>query len=195
VMLVPVREYASASEMLQALMAIRRTFRSRRPPVPVTLTDPASLAPKPESVLFFMTADMATPPDLMPEPPIWRRHTVRDVLNVVCDVWGVDLVDVVSARRTFDVMRPRQAAYALACKFTTKTLPEIARLMGGRDHSTILHGRNKMRPLMDRVRDKIRPDATLRQWAETLRLEADAFDDALRSQQSERTRTRRRRGK
>ncbi len=167
-MLVPVREYASASEMLHNLMAIRSAFRSYQPP-PKPEIHPE---PEPEPpIIFHMTADMATPPDLMPERAVWQRHTVRDVLNVVCDIWGVDLVDLVSQRRTWDVMRPRQIAYALACQFTAKSLPEIARHVGGRDHSTILHGRNKMRPLMDAVRARIPRDAGLRQWAEELRRE------------------------
>jgi hypothetical protein len=181
--------------MLQSLMAIRRTFRSYRPPPPAVLPEPE---PKPAQevtqapVLFYMTADMATPPDLMPVSVV-HRYTVREVLQVVCDVWEVEMVELISARRSLDVMWPRKAAYALACKFTLRSLPEIGRHVGGRDHATVLSGKNRMQPLMDRVRDKIRPDASLRQWAETLRIEVDAFDAALRSTQSERTRARRRR--
>jgi hypothetical protein len=157
--------------MLRNLMAIRIAFRCYQPPPKPDIQPEPEPASEPEPIRFYMTADMATPPDLMPEPAVHRRHTVRDVLNVVCDVWGVDLIDVVSQRRTLDVLRPRQAAYALACKFTTKSLPEIARLIGGRDHSSILHGRNKMRPLMVAVGEKIPRDAGLRQWAEELRRE------------------------
>lgn len=172
-MLVPVREYASATEMRQNLMAIRNGFRAYQPPplppVPDACPEPES-AHKPAPVIFHMTADMATPPELMPAVA-WRRCTVRDVLNVVCDIWSVDLIDLISARRTHDVMRPRKAAYALVCKFTTKSLPEIGRHMGGRDHTSVLSGKNKMRPLMDRLRERLPPDAGIRQWAEELRRE------------------------
>lgn len=173
-MLVPVREYASATEMLHNLMEIRNGFRTYRPPPLPPIPDscpepepPHAVAP----VIFHMTADMATPPELMPKTVIWRRYTVRDILNVVCDIWGVELIDLISARRTHDVMRPRKAAYALACKFTAKSLPEIGRHMGGRDHTSVLNGKNKMRPLMDRLRERMPPDASLRQWAEELRRE------------------------
>ena len=168
-MLVPVREYASAAEMRQNLMAIRNALRCCVPlrvfpqhpvkpcqPPPEIHPPPKPAAPKPWRDYFCMTADMATPPDMM--PVVWRPHTVRDVLNVVCDVWRVGLVDLVSQRRTSNLIRPRHAAYALACKFTAKSLPEIGRHIGGRDHTTIISGRNKMAPFMLSVsRDLIPP--------------------------------------
>ena len=191
VMLVPVREYASASEMLRNLMEIRSAFRSYRPPPAPEVQPKPEPEPEPEPpTIFYMTADMATPPDLMPEPVV-HRYTVRDVLQAVCDVWKVEMVELISARRTFDVMWPRKAAYAMACKFTLQSLPEIGRRMGGRDHTTVLSGKNRIQPLMDRVRDKVLPNSSLRQWAETLRLETDALDAALRRTQSDRTRARR----
>lgn len=55
--------------------------------------------------------------------------------------------DILSARRTANVMRPRQIAMYLAKRLTPKSLPEIGRRFGGRDHTTILHGVRKIEAL------------------------------------------------
>jgi hypothetical protein len=172
-MLVPVREYNNAVEMLSTLMAIRRGFRAtsaqwRRPSSRRSEVD-EDVAPPPPAV--------AMPPevrpiandnemDLMP-----RRVMVGEVLRAVSAAWGVRVNDVISARRTHDVMRPRQAAYALARRLTLYSLPQIAHALGGRDHTTILHGCRKMDPVMDAVEPRMRKGATVREWAEAVREE------------------------
>lgn len=68
------------------------------------------------------------------------KVTVEDVLRAVCARYDVARVDLISERRTKGVMLPRQIAMYLARDLTTASLPRIGRIMGGRDHTTILHG-------------------------------------------------------
>jgi chromosomal replication initiator protein len=59
----------------------------------------------------------------------------------------------VSARRARAVARPRQIAMYLAKRLTTRSLPEIGRKFGGRDHSTVIHAVRKIEELRDQDRD------------------------------------------
>lgn len=168
-MLVPVREYATAAEMIASITAIRNGFRTWQPPTPPPVAKPSESQVRPDPIIFLMTADMATPPDII----VMRRVTVTEILRAVSDVWGVRVIDIISQRRTHNVMRPRQAVYALSCELTVLSLPQIGRAIGGRDHTTVLHGKNKMRGAMDAVRSRMPADASVRQWAEEVKREMD----------------------
>jgi chromosomal replication initiation ATPase DnaA len=91
----------------------------------------------------------------------------------VSETWNIDRIHIVSPRRTHDVLVPRQVAYALACRLTLASLPQIGRAIGNRDHSTIHHGRNKMRPKVAAVEARIKPVATALEWAQEMRKEMD----------------------
>lgn len=173
-MLVAVREYTSASEMVRSLMAIRHGFLDYCPPPAPIIPEP-DYPPEPvpdpdfiEPVIFCMTPDMATPPEFI-RPP--RYVTVHEVVRTVCEVWRVDKVDLLGARRHIRIIGPRKAAYALACKFTPFSLPHIGRQMGGRDHTTVLSGRKRMQPIMDKIRACLPEYAGLREWAEAIHAE------------------------
>lgn len=62
------------------------------------------------------------------------------IITIVIGVFGISWQDIRSQRRDRKVMRPRQAAYALLKQFTWLSFPEIGARLGGRDHTTILHG-------------------------------------------------------
>jgi chromosomal replication initiator protein len=68
-----------------------------------------------------------------------KRITVDDIQKAVCEHYGLKQVDLISERRTRAVARPRQAAMWLAKQLTTRSLPDIGRRFGGRDHTTVLH--------------------------------------------------------
>ena len=57
--------------------------------------------------------------------------------------------DLLSSRRTANVVRPRQIAMYLAKMLTPRSLPEIGRRFGGRDHTTVLHAVRKIEALVD----------------------------------------------
>ena len=77
-----------------------------------------------------------------------RRIRVEDILRIVSKHYGVSRADLLSARRTANVVRPRQIAMYLAKTLTLRSLPEIGRRFGGRDHTTVLHAVRKIEGLV-----------------------------------------------
>jgi chromosomal replication initiator protein len=61
------------------------------------------------------------------------------IKRAVAEHYGISMNNLTSARRTWDVVRPRQVAMYLAKELTPMSLPQIGRLFGGRDHTTVLH--------------------------------------------------------
>ncbi|MFQ5533818.1 MAG: chromosomal replication initiator protein DnaA [Sphingomonadales bacterium] len=68
-----------------------------------------------------------------------RRVTIDDIQRKVADYFNLRLTDLLSARRARAVARPRQVAMYLAKQLTSRSLPEIGRKFGGRDHTTVMH--------------------------------------------------------
>ena len=77
-----------------------------------------------------------------------RRVRIEDIQKVVARFYKITKDDMISARRTSNVVRPRQIAIYLAKILTLRSLPEIGRRFGGRDHTTILHAVRKIEDLM-----------------------------------------------
>ncbi len=68
-----------------------------------------------------------------------RRITIEDIQKKVTQHYNIKMTDMQSARRSRVVARPRQVAMYLAKKLTSRSLPEIGRKFGGRDHTTVMH--------------------------------------------------------
>lgn len=68
-----------------------------------------------------------------------KRIAIDEIQRRVADYYAVRLEDMLSPRRTRELARPRQVAMYLAKKFTPRSLPEIGRCFGGRDHTTVMH--------------------------------------------------------
>ncbi len=73
-----------------------------------------------------------------------RRVRIEDIQRVVARHYSIPKTDLVSARRTQAIVRPRQIAMYLAKVMTPRSLPEIGRRFGGRDHTTVLHAVRKI---------------------------------------------------
>ncbi len=82
-----------------------------------------------------------------------RRVTIDEIQKLVSQHFELKPLDLVSARRSRAVARPRQIAMYLAKRLTTRSLPEIGRKFGGRDHSTVIHAVRKIEELRDQDRD------------------------------------------
>lgn len=82
-----------------------------------------------------------------------KRVRVDDILRIVAKHYNVSRADILSQRRTANVVKPRQIAMYLAKTLTLRSLPEIGRRFGGRDHTTVLHAVRKIDGLVgtDRV--------------------------------------------
>ena len=76
-----------------------------------------------------------------------RKVTIDAIVKKVCEHYNIRQSDLMSKSRVRTVARPRQMAMFLAKTLTTKSLPEIGRALGGRDHTTILHGVRKIEEL------------------------------------------------
>ena len=77
-----------------------------------------------------------------------RRVTVEEIQKKVAEHFAIKLSEMHSARRARVVARPRQIAMYLCKTLTTKSLPEIGRKFGGRDHTTVMHAVKKIEEIM-----------------------------------------------
>lgn len=79
-----------------------------------------------------------------------RRVTIEEIQKKVAEHYSIRLTDMSSARRARAVARPRQVAMYLAKQLTTRSLPEIGRKFGNRDHTTVMHAVSRVQELMER---------------------------------------------
>jgi chromosomal replication initiator protein len=79
-----------------------------------------------------------------------RRVKIEDIQRVVAKHYNVTRADILSLRRTATVVKPRQVAMYLSKTLTPRSLPEIGRRFGGRDHTTVLHAVRKIEGLVGR---------------------------------------------
>jgi chromosomal replication initiator protein len=91
-----------------------------------------------------------------------RRVTIDDIQRKVAEHFNIKLGEMTSDRRARAVARPRQVAMYLAKLLTTRSLPQIGRKFGGRDHTTVMHAVRKIEELM-------RTDPSLAEDVELLR--------------------------
>ncbi|MEE8294632.1 MAG: helix-turn-helix domain-containing protein, partial [Sphingomonadales bacterium] len=83
-----------------------------------------------------------------------RKVTIDEIMRQVTDFYNLRMAEILSARRARDIARPRQVAMYLSKKMTSRSLPEIGRKFGGRDHTTVMHAVRK-------IEDLRRTDSTL----------------------------------
>jgi len=76
-----------------------------------------------------------------------RRVTIEEIQRKCAEHFNIKLADMQSPRRARQVARPRQVAMYLAKQLTTRSLPEIGRKFGGRDHTTVMHAVKKVEEL------------------------------------------------
>jgi chromosomal replication initiator protein len=79
-----------------------------------------------------------------------RRVTIEEIQRKVAEHYNIRLTDMASARRARAVARPRQVAMYLAKQLTSRSLPEIGRKFGNRDHTTVMHAVSRVAELMER---------------------------------------------
>lgn len=138
------REFASAAEIRANRKAVQDYFR----------TLPAFVEPKPEpeSAPANLT-DWVADDEYARMLATWQPETAPDdtrpirtslsriayIQQIVARRYNVSREDLISTRRTQHVLLPRQIAIYLARTLTIRSLPEIGRLFGNRDHTTVMH--------------------------------------------------------
>ncbi len=77
-----------------------------------------------------------------------RKLSIEEIQRKVAEHYNVRLSDLIGPKRMRTIARPRQVAMYLAKQLTSRSLPEIGRRFGGRDHTTIMHGVRKVEELV-----------------------------------------------
>lgn len=77
-----------------------------------------------------------------------RKLSIEEIQRKVAEHYNVRLSDLIGPKRLRSIARPRQVAMYLSKQLTPRSLPEIGRRFGGRDHTTIMHGVRKIEELM-----------------------------------------------
>lgn len=104
-----------------------------------------------------------------PATPRRRQSTsLEDVLKAAATYYQLSLDDLASKRRTKDVVRARYVAIYLAREETDASLPQIGEALGGRQHSTVLHGYKK-------IADEVKSDDALRREISAIRRQLQLF--------------------
>ncbi|MEM7619888.1 MAG: chromosomal replication initiator protein DnaA [Pseudomonadota bacterium] len=91
-----------------------------------------------------------------------KRVKIDDILRIVSKHYGISRGDILSQRRNRSIVWPRQIGMFLAKNLTSRSLPEIGRRFGGRDHTTVLHAIRK-------IEGQIADDVALREEIEILK--------------------------
>lgn len=94
------------------------------------------------------------------------KPSIRTIQFHVCQKAGVSIADVVSARRTKTVVKPRHLGMMLAKMLTPNSLPQIGRQFGNRDHTTVLHALQKLEHVEKYVANHVRPEDDLPIWVD-----------------------------
>ncbi len=76
-----------------------------------------------------------------------KKITIEEIQKRVAEHYNIRITDMHSPRRSRSVARPRQIAMYLAKSITSRSLPEIGRKFGGRDHTTVMHAVRKVEEL------------------------------------------------
>lgn len=78
-----------------------------------------------------------------------RSINMENIIKTTADYYKIRVSDLLSAKRSRSITRPRQIAMSLAKELTNQSLPEIGRAFGGRDHTTVLHACRKIMQLRE----------------------------------------------
>ena len=76
-----------------------------------------------------------------------RKISIEEIQRKVSDHYNIRLSDMIGPKRVRNFARPRQVAMYLCKQMTSRSLPEIGRCFGGRDHTTVMHGVRRIEEL------------------------------------------------
>jgi len=150
------------SERIAAMRRRRETFFSPEPLKPSA--HPASTVAKAESPTPFgdwvarqeRLNPLPKPPwfsiesEIEIDPPEPVRPRIEHIQRAVAKHYGVSRSDLISARRTAQIVHPRMVAIYICKEMTLRSYPEISRKFGNRDHTTAIHSVRKMAGLVER---------------------------------------------
>lgn len=125
---------------LERLARINRGAPKKPPPAPVAAPRSIPEQPSREWKPWFRIIGAGAP-------------TIKDIKVVTAEFYGISENDMCSQRRDMPVVRIRQVAVYLSKVMTAKSMPEIGRRFGGRDHTTVLSAVRRITALMETDRE------------------------------------------
>ncbi len=105
-------------------------------------------------------AEEALRDQINPDAP--KEITLPYILEVVSDHFGIKTSDIISKKKDAEIVFPRQIVMYLAKELTQTPLKNIGQFLGGRDHTTVLHGKRK-------IEEQLQTDESLRNIMEVLK--------------------------
>lgn len=130
-------------------------MRWRPEPKPRPVVEVAEVKAVPPVVIEIQEPDAAALrariAELEAEAKADAMFKIKTIQRFVAKKYNVSRADILSIRRTINLVRPRQVAMYLAKKLTLKSLPEIGRGFGDRDHTTVMHAIRKIERLCETV--------------------------------------------
>ena len=156
--------YQSAAEMAASYTAIRGKFFQAPPkPKPILVKpEPPPAPPEPKIVLPSLK------PVPVPErPPGFSLHF--NIINLVCQGYEITKKELLAPDRRPVTVYRRFVAMVVLRRFTSGSTPDIARWLGGYDHTTVLAGLKRVAPIVHEVAETLPKDATVSNWVRALR--------------------------
>jgi hypothetical protein len=140
--LVSISSPATGREMMERATMIRRSFfppvrraKAIRRILPCVVYAAPLEIPRPAPPIHDIEIEADLIGRMMPQ-----RVKVADIIRATCDYCEVRVLDMMAQRRTRSLSRPRQIVMFLAREMTTYSTPQIGNMIGGRDHTTVMHG-------------------------------------------------------
>lgn len=130
------------------LVEARRARLQRFGILPTPQPEEPTLVPE-EPVNNVVSCETPIEPRSLYEEPIKPKQTMRRIIATVARRYGLTENDMASACRLKKVVIPRHIACYLARKLTLQSMPQIGRVLGDRDHTTILSAVNKITRMRD----------------------------------------------
>lgn len=118
-----------------------------------------NLPPTPENISKHLQTKNPTPNGLKAEP--------KKVLEIVCQYFNLSQKDLISARRQKELVLPRHITMFILSEHLNLTVEKIGQVLGGRDHTTVMHGRDKIKKLINQDREVQRMLIEIRQRLST----------------------------
>lgn len=97
-----------------------------------------------------------------------RRVSIEEIQKRICEYYHIKLTDLQSSKRSQNIARPRQVAMYLSKQMTAKSLPEIGRKFGGRDHTTVIHAIRKIDELRQEDKELVDDIEILQKTLQTI---------------------------
>ena len=141
------RQRASITRARLERLGIKRITMPVNAPAVVPPPKPEPIQSRVESAAQFYAAGWRCI-QALEGPSAPRTPTCNEIILTTAHYYGITNNEIRNARRTMNFTKPRQIAYYLCCELTRRSLVEIGVYMGGKDHTTVLHGNRKIRSLL-----------------------------------------------